>query len=301
MKVPVALACLLLSGSPIAQTFRTDVDAVRVDVLVTDRNRPVTGLARDDFELRDNGVPQRIDSISLEEVPFSMLLALDTSSSLNGPALQDLKQAAKAAAAAIRETDRAAVITFSDALRRRAAWTANGASLAAAIEAAEAAGPTALFDAAFAALSARDPQPARRGLIVLFTDGDDTASWLPARTALDKTAHTDAVVYVVTTVMPSTTPDRHLYYRSGLRLASDASIVDAGGFLREIAERTGGDLLITDTKGLPSTFERIVGEFRRRYLLSYMPSGVAPGGWHGIEVTLKQRKGQVTARRGYQR
>jgi VWFA-related protein len=283
------------------QTFRTDVDAVRVDVLVTDRNRPIAGLSKNDFVLRDNGVLQRIDTVSMEEVPFSMLLALDTSSSVNGPALKDLKQAARAAVDALRVNDRASVITFSDVLRRRAAWGPNSPALADAIEAAEASGLTALFDAAFAALGARDPLAGRRGLIVLFTDGDDTSSWLPAQTALDKTSRTDAVVYVVTTVPPPAAPDRHLYYRSGIRLTQDGDVIDRSSFLREIAERTGGDLLITNTKGLPATFERIVGEFRRRYLVSYMPSGVEAGGWHAIDVTLKNRRGQVTARRGYQR
>jgi VWFA-related protein len=243
---------------------------------------------------------QRIDSVSVEEVPFSMLLALDTSSSLNGPALQDLQQAAKAAVRALRVNDRASVITFSDVLRRRAAWTPSGPAIGAAIDATQAAGPTALFDAAFAALSARDPVAGRRGLIVLFTDGDDTSSWLPAQTALDKTSRTDAVVYVVTTVPPAASPGRHLYYRSGIRLSPDSGLVDDTSFLREIVERTGGDLLISDARGLPATFERIVGEFRRRYLVSYMPSGIE-GGWHAIEVSLKKRRGQVTARRGYQR
>jgi VWFA-related protein len=294
----VSLALAVVSGS--MQTFKTDVDAVRVDVLVTDRNRPIAGLSRDDFVLRDNGVVQRIDAISMEEVPFSMLLALDTSSSVSGPALKDLKQAAKAAVAALRSTDRASVITFSDVLRRRAAWSPNGPALVDAIDASEASGPTALFDAAFTALSARDPSPGRRGLIVLFTDGDDTSSWLPSQTALDRTSRTDAVVYVVTTMPPPTSPDHHLYYRSGLRLTPDADLVDRSGFLREVVERTGGDLLITDTKGLPATFERIVGEFRRRYLVSYMPSGVE-GGWHTIDVTLENRRGKVTARRGYER
>lgn len=292
--------CAALAASGSTQTFRTDVDAVRVDVLVTDRNRPVTGLSKDDFLLRDNGILQRIDSVSMEEVPFSMLLALDTSSSVNGPALKDLKQAAKAAAGALRVNDRASVITFSDVLRRRAVWAPNGPTFADAIEAAEASGPTALFDAAFAALAARDPLPGRRGLIVLFTDGDDTSSWLPSQTALDKTSRTDAVVYVVTTVPPPASPDHHLYYRSGIRLTPNADLVDRSSFLPEIVDRTGGDLLITDTKGLPATFERIVGEFRRRYLVSYMPSGLE-GGWHAIDVTLKNRRGKVTARRGYQR
>jgi VWFA-related protein len=267
---------------------------------MTDRNRPITGLSKHDFVLRDNGLEQRIDSISMEEEPFSMLLALDTSS-LSGPALADLKQAARTAVSALRSTDRASVVTFSDVLRCRAPWNPNSPALAAAIDATEASGPTALFDAAFAALSARDPLPGRRGLIVLFTDSDDTSSWLPSRTVLDRSSRTDAVVYIVTTVLPSSSPDRRLYYRSGIRLTPDIDPVDRSNFLREIADRTGGDLLITDTKGLPATFERIVGEFRRRYLVSYMPSGVEASGWHEIDVTLKNRRGKVSARRGYQR
>jgi hypothetical protein len=87
---------------------------------------------------------------------------------------------------------------------------------------------------------------------------------------------------------------------AGIRLAPDAELAGRSSFLRELVERRGGDLLISDSKGLPSTFERIVGEFRRRYLVSYMPSG-RESGWHTIEVTLKNRRGKVTARRGYQR
>jgi hypothetical protein len=53
------------------------VDAVRVDVLVTDRNRPIGGLSKNDFVLRDNGVLQRIDTVSMEEVPFSIAASTD--------------------------------------------------------------------------------------------------------------------------------------------------------------------------------------------------------------------------------
>ena len=42
-------------------------------------------------------------------------------------------------------------------------------------------------------------------------------------------------------------------------------------------------------------------EFRSRYLLTYTPQSVDAGGWHPIEVRLKNKKGKVTARRGYMR
>jgi hypothetical protein len=52
---------------------------------------------------------------------------------------------------------------------------------------------------------------------------------------------------------------------------------------------------------LREAFERIVTEFRSRYVLTYMPRGVAPTGWHTLEVKLNGRSGAVKARRGYVR
>jgi hypothetical protein len=46
---------------------------------------------------------------------------------------------------------------------------------------------------------------------------------------------------------------------------------------------------------------QIVTEFRSRYLLTYIPTGVQAGGWHPIDVKLKIKKGTTTARRGYLR
>ena len=100
MKPIVAAAALAIGACarPVApqQTFRVGVDAVRVDVLVTDGNRPVGGLTADDFELRDSGVRQRIEAVDLGGVPLSVMLALDTSVSVWGQPLQNLKEAASA-------------------------------------------------------------------------------------------------------------------------------------------------------------------------------------------------------------
>ena len=100
---PIVAAAAMASGAIAAsargtpqQPFRIGVDAVRVDVLVTDGNRPVGGLTAGDFELRDSGVPQRIEAVDLGGVPLSVMLALDTSVSVWGQPLQNLKEAASA-------------------------------------------------------------------------------------------------------------------------------------------------------------------------------------------------------------
>ena len=90
------LAAIALLEPASQERFRTSAEAVRVDVLVKAGNRPVAGLTAADFDLRDRGVPQRIDSVAFEDVPLSVMIALDNSDSVKGQALQDLRDAASA-------------------------------------------------------------------------------------------------------------------------------------------------------------------------------------------------------------
>jgi VWFA-related protein len=301
MKILIVTMTAVLAAS--AQTYRGRTDAVAVDVLALDGNRPIGGLGPRDFALKDNGVLQQIGNVALQEVPFSMLLVLDTSGSMKGAPLRDLQDAARGAVAALRSDDRGAVITFAHALREAAAWTSDHATLNAAVGAVEAVGGTRLCDAAFAALMHADPEVGRRRLIVLFTDGNDTGSWLPSRVVLDTASRNDSVVYAVTTASLETRrgETRRLVHQPGLDLLPNIPVIDSVPFLDDFVARTGGDLLETSRSRLRQTFEHIVTEFRSRYVLNYVPANVAMTGWHTLEVKLVGRKGTVTARRGYQR
>ena len=73
-------------------------------------------------------------------------------------------------------------------------------------------------------------------------------------------------------------------------------------FLPLLAEDTGGSVLVAERSDqLRDTFLRVIRDFKSRYILSYQPRGVEPGGWHAIDVSVKGRRAQVTARRGYLR
>jgi VWFA-related protein len=283
------------------QTFRSGVAAVSVDVLVMDGGRPVRGLTAEDFELRDSGVVQRIKSVALTDVPVSLMLALDTSASVEGPALSRLKQAANAALDTLQPGDRAALLTFSGAVTLQSDWGSASAVLRTAVSSLTAGGSTSLFDAAFTALALRDPEPGSRSLIIIFSDGLDTSSWLPAHAALDRTRRTDAVVYAAA-VWKS--PDYRLHFRSGIQLREvpPRSVFNGRSFIEDVAHLTGGKAIDADaTRRLEDTFTDIVTEFRSRYLLTYAPEGVDASGWHPIEVRLNGKKGRITARRGYDR
>jgi VWFA-related protein len=116
-----------------------------------------------------------------------------------------------------------------------------------------------------------------RGLVIVFSDGVDTSSWLEPKAVLDAAKRSDAVLYAVS---------------SGQSPRED--------FLRELTEQTGGRLFrIESTKGLSAVFLEVLDEFRQRYLLSYSPAGVSHEGWHELKVRVKGRSATVRARPGY--
>ena len=298
--VPVGLVLLGLEQTA-PPTFRAGVEAVRLDVLVTDGSRPVAGLIAADFELTDAGVPQRIESVAIADVPVSMLLTLDTSASVKGAGLITLKDAAGAALAQLGRGDRAALLAFDNVIEMKAGWRHGAQSTHEGLVASEAEGGTSLYDAAFAALTMRDEAAGHRNLILLFSDGTDTTSWLPPSAVLEQAQRTDAVVYSVS--LRGASDRRRLYRRSGLELLWRPSSSHATErFLTDLANVTGGKALAANSlQRLRGAFASVVTEFRTRYLLHYTPHGSNTAGWHPIEVKLRNRKGIVTARKGYLR
>ena len=300
---PLLVLPLLASLTASAQRFRSNVDAVHVDVLVTEGRRPVTGLTAADFELRDRGVLQVVNSVSVTDVPIDMIIALDTSGSVAGATLDQLKAGVSAALTTLGPKDRGALVTFSSEIRVLQSWTSDAKVLEAAVKDLTATGGTSLLDAVFTGLSLHEPTPEVRRLLLVFSDGDDTSSWLPRHAIVDKARRSDAVVYAVELKSDSRPPFGVLNYRSGIFLSKSAVETGMEGpFLEEVADTTGGTVYSTTRTGeLRNAFKQIVTEFRTRYVLTYQPQNVDVSGWHPIEVKLKSRSGTVRARRGYTR
>ncbi len=298
-----ALAISLLA-SPQVTRFKTGVEAVRVDVLAVDGRKPIAGLVADDFEVIDSGVVQSVDAIALTDVPISLMVALDLSTSVSGLTLEQLKKGVITALTSLEPRDRAALLTFSSDLRLLSDWTGNAGAVAEDVAHLGASGGTSLVDAVFAALTFGDPVAGVRRLTLVFSDGADTSSWLPRDAVIDKAQRTDTVLYAVT--MRNSTAGRRpgmMYFRSGIELSSKnrPSWTDTP-FLGDAVEATGGRAYeVTGANELKDVFSRILTEFRTRYVLIYTPKGVDRSGWHPLEVKLKNRNGRVTARRGYVR
>jgi VWFA-related protein len=267
----LALAAALAQGA----TFSSRVDAVRVDVLVTDGGQPVLGLTAADFEVLDNGVPQRVDLVSFDQVPLNVVLVFDMSHSIDGERRDRLRRGAGALLDGLKADDQAALVTFSHVVTRGTKLTGDVAAVRAALERDEAIGDTGLVDGTFAGMMVGESDVGR-GLLIVFSDGVDTASWLPSAAVLDTAKRSGVVAYGVSV-------------RSPVRPQ----------FLEELTGLTGGRLFeVERTQNLEAVFLGVLQEFRHRYLVSYAPRGVAPGGWHQLDVRVK-RRATVKARPGY--
>jgi VWFA-related protein len=275
--VTVVAALVAFLPHPAAQTrFTARVDIVRVDALVTERGRPVLGLTPDDFEVRDNGVVQQVDFVGSDDVPVNAILTLDMSDSVEGDRLTHLREAGGALLDALRPGDRVALVGFSHMVTLGSQLTDDVAGVRAALETSQPKGNTSLIDAAYAGLVLSESDTGR-AVMIAFSDGLDTASWLTADQVLDTGRRTNAVVY-------------------GVSVEAQKKQT----FLADLSEVTGGSTFkVESTKDLGALFVRVLDEFRQRYLLSYTPQGVSKAGFHKLDVRVKGRSVKITARPGY--
>jgi VWFA-related protein len=219
-------------------------------------------------------MPQQVDLVTFEQVPLNVILALDMSDSVAGERLQQLREAGRAVLGGLTRDDQAGLVTFSNVVSLSARLTKDAGAVEGALDAAYGSGDTALIDGAYAAMMLGESD-AGRALLIIFSDGLDTSSWLTADAVLQSARRSDVVAYSAAVTTARETP-----------------------FLRELSALTGGTLYkIESTKDLRATFVRILDEFRHRYLVSYTPRAVSRGGWHRLTVRLKNRKATIKARK----
>lgn len=276
-----ALALALLMAPAQAAdvpVFSSSVELVRMDVSVTRDGVAVTGLEAEDFVVRDQGTPRKIEIIEGGEKRVHAVLVLDTSSSLLGAPLGHLKKAARAFVDLLHDDDSLTLLTFSDRIELRAGPDDARDHVREVIDATEARLTTSLVDAAFAAITVTDPTRGRP-LVLLFSDGQDVGSWLPARRVLQAARSSEVVVHVVASRREGTDVD----------------------FLRDLATATGGQLWIAEHRELEEALPRALDEFRSRYTIQFPAGDETRTGWHEVDVRLRKGHASVRSRRGYWR
>lgn len=277
----MSVACLLALALQAPLTFNASTEVVRVDVLVMRGGRPASGLRLGDFEIRENGVRQNVETLGTDaNTPIDMLLLFDGSASVRGSRQQLLLDAASAAMKGLRPTDRAGLLLFSHEIRRLTKLTSDFDSVIGALKASVPSGSTSLGDSLVAASLAFDRTEARR-LVFLFTDGVDTSSFLQDYQVIEALGRGNVLVYSFT--------------------FDEQTGVSPGPLLRTATETTGGRAVTErNPKKLAAAFREALEEVRARYLLSYTPDTKTAPGWRRLEVKVKGG-GRILARKGYAR
>ena len=281
----IALAGLLSLAAP---QFTSSVNQVEIYASVTDAaGRPVQGLRVEDFDVSEDGVPQKITVFSEGDFPLSAAVAVDSSFSMTGERLAVAKSAARMFLGALRPTDQSMLMSIGGRVDVIAPLSTNRDEQYRALDRLKSWGTTSLHDAIIRAIDQLQPATGRRALVIL-SDGDDRYSEATVADVLARARRADVMVYPVA------------LGRRPPALFTDLAALTGG---RAFHERS--------TRRLPQTLRAIAEELRRQYLIGYAPSrpdaadmharpeGRAGNVWRDIHVAVKRPRVTVRARDGY--
>lgn len=282
------LAMLALTGAVLAAqapTFRSGARTVAVYTTVTDADkRLVPDLAKEDFEILDEGRPQAIDVFVNETPPITVVVMLDTSASMTGN-LKFLTLAAEQFLLRLLPEDRGRVGAFNDKIQFASEFTSDRDALVASLRDLDFGNPTRLYDAIAAGLDELRGLEGRR-VVLVFTDGDDTGSRTGYRDVLNDARADEVMIYAIGLQSD--------YFNGVSRVRSRPD-----RNLRRLAEETGGGYFeLEQTADLAPTFTRVAQELHSQYVLGFTPETL-DGKVHRIEVRVRRRGMTARARRSY--
>lgn len=258
--------------------FATDVEVVNLSVSVADTGRRyVTDLAREDFTILEDGIPQELSVFDQQKAPVSVSILVDSSLSMQ-PNMPMVQAAALRLVRALRPVDSAQIVRFNHRHAVVQEFTSDQALLAAGIRSVRPEGATGLYNAVYLTLRelARKPSDGemRRRAVVLLSDGADTTSLLSDDQVLDAARRAEVTVYAV-----------------GLGVANADGLVatDTGRarhFLTALTRETGGQPYFPRALGeLDGVYDRIARELSTQYSLGYISSNAQRDGkWRRVVV-----------------
>ena len=269
------------------QTFRAGIDLTTFGVTVTDRKgNIVTDLAREDFELLEDGRPQTLQYFAQGAGATSPAMHVGLMIDASGSMQSDMKLAQGAAIKFLNLLPAAEDITlvdFDTKVRITRYPQRDFARLVERIRQRKPEGWTALYDALGTYLDGAGEQDGRK-ILVMYTDGGDTRSALRFHETLTLLKASQVTVYAIGLV------DHAGSARTQLQMT-----------LRQMAETTGGQAFFpTAMEDVESAYEKVLAEINGQYHLGYVSSNSATdGAWRKVDIKLKRGDLRLRARKGY--
>jgi Ca-activated chloride channel family protein len=266
-------------------TFRSSTRIVPVVATVIDeQGRFVPGLDQDQFTILDNGVPQEITFFQNDVQPFTVVVMLDYSASMTAN-LDRLQAAAEQFVLRMIPEDKGQVGSFSDKIQFSGTFTNDRDDLIFALKDLQFGNPTRLYDAVNESMAMLRGVE-RRKVVLVFTDGDDTASRVGMGDVLDRAKAEEVMIYAIGLESEFFNGQRRVRTRP-----------DRG--LRRLADETGGGYFeLKKTDELAPTFTRVAQELHSQYTLGFTPTTL-DGREHKLTVRIKTPGMTARARRTY--
>ena len=266
-------AALALGQDDGGMTLKVDVKLVNVFVNVTDANGAIVGgLTRDDFSIAEDNRPQNISLFERQsELPLNLTLAIDTSASTYKDRAIEQKAAKGFVHALMRAQDQMSVLEFSTFVTQLTTFTNKVGQIDSGLDRMRGEGGTALYDAIYLGAQGLGKKDGRK-VLVLVSDGDDTASNASYEQALEQALRNEAMIYSII--------DVPIEASAGRDLGGEHALVT-------LAEQTGGKSFYGDSGGLDEAFKKVSDDLRTQYLIGYYPHNQEPGrNFHRLNVTI---------------
>jgi len=274
--------------------LHVNVKLVNVFANVTDATGAIVGgLSKEDFAITEDGRAQRIAVFERQsELPLNLVLAIDTSGSVRKDLPLEQDAARRFVHALLRQQDQISLLEFSTEVRQIVPFTNQANRIDRGLSSLRGGPATALYDAIYLAsqnlaVLGSAGKPARK-VLLLVTDGGDTANTVTYAEALEQALRGEVMVYSIIDVPIEASAGR-----------------DTGGehALITLAEQTGGKYFYASAGGLDKAFAQVSEDLRTQYLLGYYPAKQAPGmNFHRIHVTVPRAAAEafdIRYRTGY--
>jgi len=283
-----------------APTFRAGVTLVKVDVSVSGRGgSPIPGLTARDFEVFDEGLPQKIAYFEHESEPLDLLLLLDVSGSMHS-SLMEMAAAARAALRPLGPRDRVALMLFAKQSAVRQPFNADivqvAQGIADAVKTRDLGSGTAINAAILSAAGylEREPTNGRRAVLIV-TDNLSLNYRVPDEEVIRALYGADATLdAILIGRLRRPEPPKPGQYVNPDFTPSDVF---------KLAEQTGGEAI--EARRAAESFALIIERIRSRYRLHYDAPPAAAGAFRRVTVRLapearaRHARATVRARAGY--
>jgi VWFA-related protein len=273
-----------------------NVELVQLSVSVLDKHGyPVQGLEKQHFAVYEDKVLQDISLFKQEDIPLSVGLVVDMSSSM----YDKLHSVSSAAMTFVRESnphDETAIVTFSNFATLEQDFTTNTHALSRALSGIAPLGNTALYDAVLlAARHLRDNGIQDKKVLIVISDGQDNDSKYQLKHVLEALKESKIIVYSIGLLGPD----------SGNSTYSNMLEDDGKKALKQLAEVTGGSAFFpSGVREVERVCRRIARDLRNQYTIGYKPSNEKlDGSWRKTLVRVNAPKGfpsvKVRTKQGY--